>query len=146
MVLYSVFRKHRLGSSVGLNFLLVGKFIYQIGKTVFTMEFLTVANTLYPHNSKQKKIAKTPDNNFHKSRLDNFKNIQKSIYCKSIYIFWKLIQFSIHWDKPQMLRMGDSEPCYMNWSRCVSLKACGIFHFLFHFVFIRVCIFVQQKA
>ena len=36
LVLYSVFGKHKLGSSI----------IDQIGKTVFTAEFLTVANTL----------------------------------------------------------------------------------------------------
>ena len=36
LVLYSVFRKHKLGSFI----------IDQIGKTVFTVQFLTVANTM----------------------------------------------------------------------------------------------------
>ena len=40
-ILYSAFGKHNVGSSI----------IDQIGKTAFTVEFLTVANTLSIHSS-----------------------------------------------------------------------------------------------
>ena len=43
---------------------------------------------------------------------DHFKNKQKSteeyevmsFWCVTIHIFWKFIQYTIHWDKTQMLK------------------------------------------
>ena len=41
--------------------------------------------------------------------FNNFKNMQQkctkyvSLYIK-VYIFWKFIQYTIHWDKTQMLQ------------------------------------------
>ena len=49
--------------------------------------------------------------------FDEFKNKQNSV-CKSIwYIFWKCIQYTIYWDRTQMLKkflsdnLSDAEKC-----------------------------------
>ena len=118
--------------------------------------------------------------NFLKDTLkafDDFINKQNSVrsndfwYVKE-YIFWKFIQYSIHWDKWQMLRKFLSEETfgknmlsfylrdlqlitvlhlicdsYMSWStRFVSLKLCVGFSILdsASFSSITVYIFVQQ--
>ena len=47
LLLYSVFGKHKLGSSV----------IDQIGNTAFTAEFFTVANTLKEYNLERKVLS-----------------------------------------------------------------------------------------
>ena len=88
-------------------------------------------------------------------------------------IFWKCIQYSIHWDKTQILKKipfglnKRYKKCPLFLSRALthysfifhlrflyelkhkvhlSKTVCGIFHFLFCFVFIKVYIFVQQNA
>ena len=88
-------------------------------------------------------------------------------------ILWNCIQYTIHWDKSQTLKNFPSDKIngtklpsfflcklrlitvlllicdsYMSWStKFVSLKLkCGIFHFRFRFVFIKVYTFVQQNA
>ena len=90
-----------------------------------------------------------------------------------VCIFWKCIQYTIHWDKTQILKNIPSDkingtknalfflsraPTHHNFSFdlpflyelkhkvCLSEDVCGIFHFLFRFVFIKVYIFVQQNA
>ena len=90
-----------------------------------------------------------------------------------IWIFWKCIQYSIHWDKTQILKKfpldkinGTKMPSfffrelelitalllicdsYMSWKHkvCLSKTVCGIFHFRFRFVFIKVYIFFQQNT
>ena len=86
-------------------------------------------------------------------------------------MFWKFIQYTIHWDKTQMLKIFPSDKInitkmhffsflssklitvlllicnsYTDWSFHLSKTLCGIFHFRFLFVFIRVYIFFHQKA
>ena len=91
-----------------------------------------------------------------------------------VCIFWKCIQYTIHWDKTQMLKKFPSDKIngtknalfflsrapthhsftfnlrflYISWSTKVRLSktVCEIFHFWFRFVFIKVYIFVQQNA
>ena len=103
---------------------------------------------------------------------DDFKNKQKSEWSNvsfwyvKVFIFWKCIQHTIHWDKAQMLKKNSVRQykrhcllaltlfffrelefftdlllicdCYMSWSkRFVSLKLCWIFHFRFLSGFIK---------
>ena len=108
--------------------------------------------------------------------FDNFKNKLKSVlsnvfwYVK-IYIFWKCIQYTLHWDKAQMLKEFPSDKIngtknvlfFLPWAPtnhsfnlqflyelkrkiCLSKAVCGIFHFRFRLVFIKAYIFVHQKA
>ena len=90
-----------------------------------------------------------------------------------VYMFWKCIQYTIHWDKTQtpfgqnkrykkcpLFSFARSSPfyfiavlflicdSYMSWStRFVSLKLCvGFSIFRFRFVFIKVYNFVQENA
>ena len=122
------------------------------------------------------------------NKLKDFKNKQKVVcsfyvcvcmcfvflfcffYIK-VYLFWKFVQCTTHWDKTQIFRkicFGQNKRCknalsrelqiitilllihdsFMSWStRLFSRKAlCGIYHFRLSFVFIKVYIFVQQKA
>ena len=89
-----------------------------------------------------------------------------------VCIFWKCITYTIHWDKAQMLTKCPSgkidgtentvfylsrgqthHSCTFSFRFLFELKfnvplskfACGIFHFWFRFVFIKVFIFVQQN-
>ena len=110
--------------------------------------------------------------------LDNFKNKRKSVrnnafWYVNVCIFWKCIQYTIHWDITQMLIKFPSDkingtknvlffllraPTYHRFSFslqfldelrhkvCLSKIVCGVFHFWFCFVFIKVYIFVQQNA
>ena len=110
----------------------------------------------------------------------NFKNMKQKcmkevmffLYVK-VYVFWKLIRYTMHWDKTQMLKKIPSNKInvtknalfLLSWapahhsftfnSRLLyELKhkvhlpetVCQIFHFRFRLVFIKVHIFVQQKA
>ena len=86
-----------------------------------------------------------------------------------VCIFWKCIQYTIHWDKTQMLKKFPSDkingtknalfflsraPTHHSFTFNLrflyelkhkvrlSKTVCGIFHFRFHFVFIKVYIFV----
>ena len=110
--------------------------------------------------------------------FDNFKNKQKSV-CRNVFwyvkvwIIWKCIQYTIHWDKIQMLKNFPSDkmngtknvlfllsraPTHHNFTSNLrffyelkhkvrlSKTVYGIFHFRFRFVFIWVYIFVQQNA
>ena len=86
-------------------------------------------------------------------------------------MFWKFIQYTIHWDKTQMLKIFPSDKInitkmhffsflssklitvlllicnsYTDWSFHLSKTLCGIFHFRFLFVFIKLYIFFHQKA
>ena len=104
--------------------------------------------------------------------FDDFKNKQKSVWSNvfwyvKVCIFWKCIQYTIYWDKTQMLKKFPSDKMkgtknrelqliivlllicdsYMSWStRFVSPKLSGIFHFWLLFIFIKDYIFVQQNA
>ena len=79
------------------------------------------------------------------------------LWYKKIYIFWKFIQYSIHWNKTQMLKKIPSDKINVTknalffsrelqlitdllWIRSsytgmvhISKTVCGIFHFRFHF-------------
>ena len=107
--------------------------------------------------------------------MDDFKNKQKSnafLYGK-VCIFWKCIQYTIHGDKTQMLKKipsdkvsGKKMPSFffrelqthrsftfnlwfldeLKHKVHLSKSVWGIFHFQFHFFFIKVHIFVQQNA
>ena len=90
-----------------------------------------------------------------------------------VCIFWKCIQYTIHWDKTQILKKFPSDkingtknalfflsraPTHHSFTFNLrflyelkhkvrlSKTVCGIFHFWFRFVFIKVYIFVQQNA
>ena len=110
--------------------------------------------------------------------FDDFKNKQQSVWSNffwhvKVCIFWKCIQYTIHWDKTQMLKKFPSDkingtknalfflsraPTHHSFTFNLrflyelkhkvrlSKTVCGIFHFRFRFVFIKVYIFVQQNA
>ena len=109
--------------------------------------------------------------------FDDFKNKQKSIWSNvfwyvKVWIFWRCIQYTIHWDKTQMLKQipsdkinGTKNDLFFSWAPThhsftsnlrflhelkhkvrLSKTICGVFHFWFRFVFIKVYIFVQQNA
>ena len=110
--------------------------------------------------------------------FNDFKNKQKSVWSNvfwyvKVCIFWKCIQYTIHWDKTQMLKKFPSDkingtknalfflsraPTHHSFTFNLrflyelkhkvrlSKTVCGIFHFRFRFVFIKVYIFVQQNA
>ena len=88
------------------------------------------------------------------------------------FIFWKFIQYTIHWDKTQMLKKFPLDKInvtinaltsffhelqlitvlllirnsYISWSTNFSKTVYGIFHFRFCLVFIKFYIFFQKKA
>ena len=108
----------------------------------------------------------------------DFKNKQKSVWSNvfwyiKVCIFWKCIQYTIHWDKRRMSKKFPSDkinstknalfflsraPAHRNFTFNLrflyelkhkvrlSKTLCGIFHFRFRFIFIKVYIFVQQSA
>ena len=110
--------------------------------------------------------------------FDDFKNKQKTVWSNvfwyvKVSIFWKCIQYTIHWDKTQMLKkfplnkINGIKNAHFLLSRIpthhnfifnlrflnelkhkvhLSKTVCGIFHFWFHFVFIKVYSIVQQNA
>ena len=117
----------------------------------------------------------------HKDTLkafNDFKNKQKSVWSNvfwyvKVCIFWKCIQYTIHWDKTQMLKKFPSDkingtknalfflsraPTHHSFTFNLrflyelkhkvrlSKTVCEIFHFRFRFVFIKVYIFVQQNS
>ena len=94
-------------------------------------------------------------------------------WCVKTCIFWKCIQYAIHWDETQMFKKFPSDkingtknilffllraPTHHSFTfnlrflyelkRKVRLPKtlCGIFHFSFRFAFIKVYIFVQQNT
>ena len=96
--------------------------------------------------------------------LTILKTTNKSVWCNpfsyiKVCIFWNCIQYTIHWDKTQMLKtisLGQNKwykYCYFYFWKlqlitvllliCDSYKTvCGIFHFQFRSIFIKVYIFV----
>ena len=101
--------------------------------------------------------------------FDDFKYKQKCVWNVfwhvKLFIFWKFIQCTIHWDKTQLLKKFSSDKIYGAKTRtrlsftfnslflyelkrkdgfCKSVF--GIYHFKFCFVFIKVYIFAQQKV
>ena len=90
-----------------------------------------------------------------------------------VFIFWKCIQYTIHWDKTQILKKFPSDkingtknalfflsraPTHHSFTFNLrflyelkhkvrlSKTGCRLFDFRFRFVFIKVYIFVQQNA
>ena len=110
--------------------------------------------------------------------FDDFKSKQKSVWSNmfcfiKVCIFWVCIQFTIHWDKTQMLKkflsdkINGTKNALFFLSRApthhsftfnlrflyelkhkvrLSKILCGIFHSRFHFAFIKICNFVQQNT
>ena len=103
--------------------------------------------------------------------LDNFKDKQKSAWSNVLWyvnvrLFFKFIQYTIHWDKTQMLeqfpldKINSTKNALLIYSFNFNLRflyelkhevrlsktLSGIFHFQFRFVFIKVYIFVQQNT
>ena len=110
--------------------------------------------------------------------FDDFKNKQKTVWSNvfwyvKVSIFWKCIQYTIHWDKTQMLKKFPLNkingiknahfllsliPTHHNFifnlrflyelkhKVHLSKTVCGIFHLWFHFVFIKVYSIVKQNA
>ena len=98
--------------------------------------------------------------------FDDFKNKQKSVWSNvfwyvKVYVFWKFIQYTIHWVNKQTLEKFPSDK--INVKKLLSFfyrelplitaflcnsyeLTCYEFHFRFRFVFIKGYIFVQQKA
>ena len=91
----------------------------------------------------------------------DFENKQKSVWSNvfwhvKVCIFWKCIQYNKHQEKTQMLKSflwKHHSFTFNSWFSYelkhkvrLSKIVCGIFHFRFRFVFIKVCIFVQQNA
>ena len=108
----------------------------------------------------------------------NFKNTQKRVWSDvfwyvKVCIFWKCIQYTIHWDKTQILKKFTSDKIvgtknahiFFSWAPThhsftfglrflhelkhkvrLSKSLCGIFHFRLRFVFIKVYIFAQKNA
>ena len=108
--------------------------------------------------------------------FDDFKNKQKSVWSNvfwyvKVCIFWKCIQYTIHWDKIQMLKTTPSDKktvqkvpsilfrelqliivlllicdSYMSWStRFVSPKLCLGFSIFDSFSFLLKIIFLFNK-
>ena len=96
-----------------------------------------------------------------------------SFWYVKVCIFWKSVQNIIHWHKRQMFKKFPSDKInstknalfFLSWAPThhsftfnlrflyelkhkvrLSKTVCGIFHFWFRFVFIKVYIFVQQNA
>ena len=106
--------------------------------------------------------------------ITNKKSVWSNVFWYvKVYIFWKCIQYTINWDKTQMVREFPSDktngtknalfflsraPTHhsftfnlwflyeLNPKVRLSTTVCGIFHFRFCFVFIKIYIFVQQNA
>ena len=103
----------------------------------------------------------------------NNKSVWSNVFWfVKVCIFWKCIQYTIHWDKTQMLKKIPSDkingtknalfflsraPSHHNfnfnlqflydWSTSfISKTVCWIFYFRFRFVFAKLYIFVQQNA
>ena len=103
--------------------------------------------------------------------FDDFKNKQKSVWSNvfwyvKVCIFWKCIQYTIYWDKTQMLKKFPSDKMkgtknrelqliivlllicdsYMSWStRFVSPKLCLGFSIFDSFSFLLKIIFLFNK-
>ena len=94
-------------------------------------------------------------------------------WCVQLCIFWKCIQYTIHWNKTQILKTFPSDKIngtknvlfFISWAPthhsftfnlwflyelkhkvCLVVFVCGIFHFRFRFVFVKVYDFLQQNA
>ena len=103
--------------------------------------------------------------------LDDFKDKQKSAWSNvfwyvNVFLFFKFIQYTIHWDKTQMLeqfpldKINSTKNALLIYSFNFNLwflyelkhevrlskTLSGTFHFRFRFVFIKVYIFVQQNT
>ena len=110
--------------------------------------------------------------------IHDFKTKQKSVWSNvfwylEVFISWKCVQYTIHWDKTQILKKFPSDktngtrtaffllsqaPTHhsfifnlwflyeMKHKVRLSETVCGTFHFGFIFVFIKVYNFIQQNA
>ena len=104
----------------------------------------------------------------------NNKSVWSNVFWYGkVCIFWKCIQYTIHWDKTKMLKKFPSDkingtknalfflsraPTHHSFTFNLrflyelkhkihlSKTVWGIFHFRFCFIFIKVCIFVKQNA
>ena len=106
------------------------------------------------------------------------KSSNKSVWSNvfwyvKVCMLWKCIQYTIHWDKTEMLKEFSSNKIngtknvlvfllrvlthhsstlnlwflyQLKYKVCLSKNMCGIFHFRFRFVFIKVYTYFQQNA
>ena len=106
------------------------------------------------------------------------KSSNKSVWSNvfwylKVCMLWKCIQYTIHWDKTEMLKEFSSNKIngtknalffllrvlthhsftlnlwflyQLKCKVCLSKNMCGIFHFRFRFVFIKVYTYIQQNA
>ena len=106
------------------------------------------------------------------------KSSNKSVWSNvfwyvKVCMLWKCIQYTIHWDKTEMLKEFSSNKIngaknalffllrvltrhsftlnlwflyQLKYKVCLSKSMCGIFHFRFRFVFIKVYTYFQQNA
>ena len=105
-------------------------------------------------------------------RLSTILKASKKVYeitflwYVQVCILWRCIQYTIYWDKTQMLKIfpsgkiiGTKHALFslsrapiitlllLSWNTWfVSQAVCGIFHFPFRFAFIKFYILVQQNA
>ena len=110
--------------------------------------------------------------------LSDFKNKHQSVWSNvfwyvKICVFWMSIQYTIHWDKTQMLKKflsdkinGTKNALFFLWQAPthssftfdlwfsyelnhklrLSKTVFAIFHFWFHFIFIKVYIFCSKNT
>ena len=102
----------------------------------------------------------------------NNKSVWSNVFWYiKVCIFWKCIQYTIHWDNTQILQISNflkqnelvqKMPSFFFFHELfffplwfsyelkhkirLSKTLCGIFHFQFCFIFIKVYIFTQQNA
>ena len=114
---------------------------------IYSVLCLSLRNTLKAFNDFKKQATKVYEVMF--------------FWCVKVYIFWNFIQCTVYWDKTRVLFFY-----FIFFSRALtrsftlislffhrlkhkihfSKNLWGIFNFQVHLVFIKVCIYVQQKA
>ena len=76
---------------------------------IFILTDITVNFIPFDHRRREKRVSEEALFKNRPKAFGDFKNKQKSVganifwYVK-MYIFWKFIQYTMHWDKTQMLK------------------------------------------
>ena len=152
---------------------------YCFGKNKMSWLFLLIFSLLYRHNcSRKKKIFFHPFNDPLKDLQGFWRFLKKAIkvyevmffWHGKVYLFWKFIQYTIHWDKTQIFKKNLSDKTdltkmysflfrelqhitllllirnsYTSWSTMfISLEVSWDFPFSIPFVFIKLYFFPQK--